>query len=166
MITRTIKNTKVTFFNANMATMSIEEHSEFIPSGMSEAQAKKYLMEQGYNNPMELKIENIPAARYGMSEYDFYSFGEIIEKKSDIKGRSVTKEMTVQRSEAVVAMKVLGQDWEIKNIPVYMFDGNFDSRMYNTKNVRLLEVGEFSEPITHMVGMSEENFIQLAHEIK
>jgi len=166
MITRTIKNTKVTFFNANMETMSIETHSEIIPSGMSEAQAKKYLVEMGYNNPMELTIENIPAARYGLTEIDFYLCSHKIDKKSEIKGRSVTKEMTVQEAQAVVAMKVLGVDWEIKTIPVYMFDGNFDSRMYNTKHVKLLEVGEFSEPVTEMRGMTEEKFMEIGLELK
>lgn len=165
MLTRTIKNTKVNFLNINIEKRTFEPTEITVEYGMSERQIEKYLKEQGYT-PADIKTENIPSARYGMTEYDFYTFGEIIEKKSDIKGRSITKEMTVQTAQAVVAMKVLGQDWEIKNITVFMFDGNFDSRMYNTKNVRLLEVGEFSEANTYMIGMKEDNFIQLAHEIK
>lgn len=166
MLTRTIKNTKVTFFNANMETMNIETHSEFIPSGMSEAQAKKYLVEMGYNNPMELTIENIPAARYAISDLDFFLLAEKIDKKSDIKGRSITKEITWSTAKAIFAVKENGTDWIIKERTVYAFNGNFDTTEYNSKYQKILEVGKFENESTALFGMTESDFIKFGTELK
>lgn len=160
-ISRTIKNTQVTFFNANMVTMSIEEHTEIIPSGMSEAQAKKHLIGMGYNNPMELKIENIPAHMIEMRLDDFIMFGNEIDKKSDIVGRSVTKEVEYSFMDCVVAEKQFPTgEWVIKHKEYLRIDGEFSTADYNTKELKILEAepNDLKPNVKALIGMSESMF--------
>ena len=165
MITRTIKNTKVKFLNINVAERTFEEKEVTVDYGMTEKQIEKHLKTLGFN-PVDIKTENIPAARYGLSEKDFYLFGDIIEKKSDINGRSVTKELDIKRTTAVFAVKNVNR-WEIKEGTVYMINGNFDSRDYTSKSVKLLEImNEWTEEYNGLVGMDEEKFVTIGHVIK
>ena len=165
MITRTIKNTMVKFLNINVAERTFEEKEITVDYGMTEKQIEKHLKTLGFN-PVDIKTENIPAVRYGLSEKDFYMCGDIIEKKSDISGRSVTKELDIKRTTAVFAVKN-ANEWEIKESTVYMFNGNFDSRDYTCKTVRLLEVkDEWTDEYNGLVGMDEEKFVTIGDVIK
>lgn len=165
MLTRTIKNTKVNFLNINIEKRTLEPTEITVDYGMTEKQIEKYLKEQGFT-PADIKLENIPAARYAISDLDFFLLAEKIVKKSDIKGRSITKEITWSTAKAVFAVKENGTDWIIKERTVYAFNGNFDTTEYNSKYQKILEVGKFENESTALFGMTETDFIKFGTELK
>ena len=164
-ITRTTKESFVEFFDANLDTMTIEKHTEPIDFGMTESQVMKHLKAIGYNNPMNIEINNIPSKRIGMYAPLFMQLAEKIEKKSDISGRSVTKELTYATGTAIIAEK-RENEWTISSMTVYAFNGEFNSADYNNTYRKILEVSDFTYEKTELFGMSEADFNMYGFEIK
>lgn len=158
-ITRTIKGFEINYIEIDTNTMSMERKTEYSDTAITESAFNKLVKERG-KLAADVEIKTYNNGTREMTLDTFYMFGTKIEKKSDIKGRSITKEMKVRTADCIVARKA-DDEWKIETISFEMFDGDFSTADYNIDGyLHILEIGEWSEEETVLVGMSEEDFVK------
>ena len=159
-ITRTIKGFEINYVEIDTNTMSMERKTVFSDTAITESAFNKQVKESG-KLAADIEIKAYNNGMREMSVLDFYIYGEIIDKKSDIKGRSITKEMKIRRADCVVAKKRLTTgEWNIATEERIMIDGEFNTADYNVHGMyQILEIGEWSDEQSVLIGMSESEFI-------
>ena len=158
-ITRTIKGYEINYIEIDTNTMSMERKTEFSDTPITESAFNKLIKESG-KLAADIEIKPYNNGVREMTLDTFYLFGTKIEKKSQIKGRSITKEMRVKTATCIAARKMDGE-WKIEEIELEMFDGEFSTADYNINGYfQILEVGTWSDEKTYLIGMSEEEFIK------
>lgn len=158
-ITRTIKGQQVSYIEINTDTMQMEQKTMTVDSGMTVSQFNKLIESEG---KIAAKVE-MSSYNKGMIEMNLLNFlkhATLISKKSDISGRSVTKEIGIRNAVATVANKT-SDGWTINTIDVIMIDDEFSTADYNKDGIlQILEVGDWSEETSALYGMSESDFVK------
>ena len=163
-ITRTIKGFEINYVEVDTNTMSMERKTEYSDTPITESAFNKSVKERG-KLAADIEIKPYNNGMIEMTMLDFFTEAEIIEKKSDISGRSVTKEIHYKTSTAVVAIK-RADGWKIETEMVLMFDGEFSSSDYNEVGRKMiLDLGDWSEEKTVLMGMTESRFVEIGHEL-
>lgn len=163
-ITRTIKGFEINYVEVDTNTMSMERKTEYSDTPITESAFNKLVKERG-KLAADIEIKPYNNGMIEMSIAQFYGMGKVIEKKSDIKGRSITKEIKVQSAPCVVATKV-DNEWKITTHILNMFDGDFNTADYNIDGFyHVLEVGEWSEEKTYLIGIEEWLFAEYGQKV-
>lgn len=155
-ITRNFNEVTVKFINVNIESRSMTDETTVMPIGTTEKQAEKELKKLGFN-PVNIEIEKCSGGSYSMNYLDFFLCGEEIEKKTDISGRSVTRNIKVGNVHVIAADKN-GDKWQVIEKTVWSFDGEFNSAWYTGKFSKILEILDAEPEREVLIGMSEEKF--------
>ena len=164
MISRTIKSYRVSYLEIDTVNQKMKRKEIELENPVTESSFEKSMRDK--NNGIlvtDVKITKVGNGLMSMPLYRFNLFGTEIEKKSDIKGRSITKELEISTAPAVCAEKN-GNEWKIAEYTMTMIDGEFLTTDYNSKTFKVLEIGDWSKPIKKLIGMTEAKFAELADE--
>ena len=165
-ITRSAKTATVEFINVDTINMSMEKVTVEMDYGVTKAQAEKHLKSIGYI-PVNVEIKTGKIGLHEMNLDDFLLYADVIDKKSEISGRSITKELSVAWVNCVVAEKTIETDtWEIKERKYPVINDDFDTSDYNSTMSHILEVGEIPAGRKALYGMSERKFFEKATPVK